>query len=146
MNSQTASWSTHNMHSGQHEESTHFLIMRYALWLFGFLGSHRFYYGKPITGTIWFLTLGLLLVGWVVDLFLMSALQRSAEMRYVSGEVNHTAAWLLLTFLGIFGAHRFYLGKWITGLLYAVSGGLLGIGVLYNFWTLNSQANDVNQR
>ncbi len=31
---------------------SHTPVMGYLLWIFGFLGSHRFYYGKPITGTI----------------------------------------------------------------------------------------------
>ena len=25
----------------------------YVLWIFGFMGSHRFYYGRPISGTIY---------------------------------------------------------------------------------------------
>lgn len=125
-------------------DSTHFLLVGYALWCFGFLGAHRFYYGKPITGTIWFFTLGLFFVGWILDLLLMPSLQRYAAVRSTPGPVNHTVAWVLLTFLGVFGVHRFYQGKWITGLLYAVSGGLVGIGVLYDFWTLNEQVNDAN--
>ena len=27
---------------------THSKLMGYLLWLFGFTGSHRFYYGKPV--------------------------------------------------------------------------------------------------
>ncbi|MEM8865205.1 MAG: TM2 domain-containing protein [Planctomycetota bacterium] len=127
-----------------HAEQSHFLIVGYALWLFGFLGAHRFYYGRPITGTIWFFTLGLLFIGWFIDLLLMPSLQHSVQQRSVPGPLNHTVAWLLLTFLGVFGAHRFYLGKWLTGLLYALTAGLFGIGVLYDFWTLNGQVNDVN--
>ena len=42
-----------------HLTNTHSVVLGYLLWIFGFLGSHRFYYGKPITGTIWFFTLGL---------------------------------------------------------------------------------------
>lgn len=125
-------------------EDTHFLIVGYALWLFGFLGAHRFYYGRPVTGTIWFFTLGLLFVGWIIDLFLMPSLQRDAELESVPGPINHTVAWLLLTFLGVFGAHRFYLGKWITGLVYALTAGLFGVGVLYDFWTLNGQVDEQN--
>jgi len=125
---------------------THFFTAGYALWLFGFLGSHRFYYGKPITGTIWFFTLGLFLVGWIVDLFLIPSMQREAEIRALPGAVNHTVAWILLTFLGVFGIHRFYLRKWLTGILYALTGGMLGLGVLYDFWTLNEQVNVANQR
>ena len=39
---------------------THLKSMGYILWIFGFTGSHRFYFGKPISGTIYFFTLGLL--------------------------------------------------------------------------------------
>ena len=31
---------------------THSKIIGYILWIFGFTGSHRFYYGKPVSGTI----------------------------------------------------------------------------------------------
>ena len=37
-------------------------------------------------------------------------------------------AYLLWFFLGVFGAHRFYLGRFWTGLLYLFTGGLLGVG------------------
>jgi TM2 domain-containing membrane protein YozV len=123
---------------------THSLAAGYLLWIFGFTGAHRFYFGKPLTGTLWFFTLGLLGVGWLVDVFLMPSLEGSAEARYARGRVDYTLAWLLLTFLGIFGVHRFYLGKWITGLLYLVSGGLFGIGYLYDYWTLNEQVSALN--
>jgi TM2 domain-containing membrane protein YozV len=46
----------------------------YLCWLaclFGFCGIHRFYVGKPISGVIWFFTLGLLGIGQFVDLFLI---------------------------------------------------------------------------
>lgn len=127
-------------------DESHFLLVGYALWLFGFLGAHRFYYGKPISGTLYFFTLGLLGIGWIIDLLLMPGLNRRANLRYATGPVDHTVAWLLLTFLGVFGIHRFYLGKWITGVIYLVSGGLLGIGILYDFWTLNGQVSDVNRQ
>lgn len=128
----------------QHETPAYSLLVGYGLWLLGFLGAHRFYYGRPVTGTIWFFTLGLLGIGWILDLVFMPWLQRTAELDAVPGPINHTVAWMLLTFLGVFGVHRFYLGKWITGLLFAVSGGLAGIGVLYDFWTLNGQINHRN--
>ena len=32
---------------------THFKTIGYLLWLFGFTGAHRFYFGKPISGTEW---------------------------------------------------------------------------------------------
>lgn len=125
---------------------THLVLVGYILWLLGFTGSHRFYYGKPISGTIWFFTLGLLFVGWLIDLFLIPGMDREANKRFQSGPCDYTVAWILLTFLGVFGIHRFYMGKIGTGLLYLISGGLLGIGILYDFWTLNSQISEINHR
>jgi hypothetical protein len=40
----------------ENQNDSHLKSIGYILWLFGFTGSHRFYYGKPITGTIWFFT------------------------------------------------------------------------------------------
>lgn len=122
---------------------THAKTIGYLLWIFGFMGSHRFYYGKPITGTIWFLTLGVFLIGWIVDLFLIPSMDREADVRFRAGPVDYNLCWILLTFLGVFGVHRFYMGKWVTGLLYLVSGGLFGLGILYDYWTLNTQISAI---
>ncbi|HKQ37341.1 MAG TPA: TM2 domain-containing protein [Verrucomicrobiae bacterium] len=128
------------------ERNTHSKLYGYLLWIFGFTGSHRFYYGKPISGTIWFFTLGLLFIGWFIDLFLIPSMDRDADFRYEPGPKNYTVAWILLTFLGFFGVHRFYLGKWITGIIYLCTGGGFLIGYLYDLWTLNGQISAVNQR
>jgi len=123
---------------------THSKTIGYLLWIFGFMGAHRFYYGRPLTGTLWFFTLGLLFVGWIIDLFLIPGMDRDADRRYVAGRKSYNVSWVLLTFLGIFGIHRFYLGKWLTGLLWLLTGGLLLLGVLYDYWTLNRQVDEVN--
>ena len=123
---------------------THSKVIGYVLWIFGFTGSHRFYYGKPVSGTIWFFTAGLLLIGWIIDLFLIPSMARRADLRYVAGPIDYSVAWILLTFLGVFGIHRFYLGKWGTGILYLVTLGIFGIGLIYDFWTLNSQVSELN--
>jgi TM2 domain-containing membrane protein YozV len=125
-------------------QDTHSKLIGYLLWIFGFLGAHRFYYGKPVTGTIWFFTFGLLFIGWIVDLFLIPAMDREADLRFTAGDTDYNVAWILLTFLGIFGVHRMYQGKWITGILYLFTGGLFLLGVLYDFWTLNSQVSIKN--
>ncbi len=130
------------MMSGSND--THLKSIGYILWIFGFTGSHRFYYGRPITGTIWFFTLGLLGIGWLIDLFLIPSMDREADLRFRAGPVDYTVAWILLTFLGLFGVHRMYMGKWLTGILYFFTGALLGLGLLYDFWTLNDQINVVN--
>jgi TM2 domain-containing membrane protein YozV len=72
-------------------------------------------------------------------------MERTAERRFASGAISYNVAWILLTFLGVFGIHRFYIGKWLTGLLYLLTGGLLLLGVLYDFWTLNSQISEENR-
>jgi TM2 domain-containing membrane protein YozV len=123
---------------------THSKTIGYILWIFGFTGSHRFYYGKPVTGTIWFFTLGLFGIGWLIDLFLIPGMDREADLRFRAGRVNYTVAWVLLSFLGLLGLHRFYMGKWVTGIIYLCTVGLLGIGYLYDFWTLNDQITVVN--
>lgn len=124
--------------------NTHSIVVGYILWIFGFMGSHRFYYGKPVSGTIYFFTLGLLFIGWIIDLLLIPGMDRQAEARFVEGPINYNVAWILLTFLGIFGIHRFYQGKWVTGLIYLLTGGLFLIGIIYDYWTLNDQISQVN--
>lgn len=126
------------------KQQTHSVMFGYLMWIFGFLGMHRFYYGKPISGTIWFFTLGLLGIGWIVDLFLIPAMDREADIRFADGDIDYNIAWLLLAFLGAFGIHRMYIGKWITGLLYLVTLGFVGIGVIYDLWTLNDQITVIN--
>ena len=59
--------------------------------------------------------------------------------------ISYNIGWILLTFLGVFGVHRMYMGKWLTGILYLLTGGLFFIGVLYDFWTLNSQISERNR-
>ncbi|MBN8510714.1 MAG: TM2 domain-containing protein [Burkholderiales bacterium] len=128
------------------DRASHSKLIGYLLWIFGFTGSHRFYYGKPVTGTIWFFTLGLLGIGWLIDLFLIPAMDRQADRRFVAGRIDYSLAWVLLTFLGLFGVHRMYLGKWVTGIVYLLTAGLLGLGWLYDYWTLNQQIDEINRR
>jgi len=127
-----------------HRQDTHSKALGYLLWIFGFTGAHRFYYGKPVTGTLWFFTFGLFGIGWLIDVFLIPSMDREADMRFIAGPLDYNAGWLLLTFLGPLGVHRMYQGKWISGLIYLLTGGLFLIGVLYDFWTLNDQISYKN--
>ena len=45
-------------------------------------------------GAYTFAGLGLFFVGWIVDLFLMPGLERSADRRYLSGPKHYTVAWV----------------------------------------------------
>ena len=40
---------------------------------------------------------------------------------------NYIAAVVLVVFFGFLGAHRFYAGRWVTGLLEAITLGGLGV-------------------
>ena len=127
------------------QQDTHSKFIGYCLWILGFMGAHRFYYGKPITGTIWFFTLGLLFIGWIIDLFLIPGMDEKADRRFLAGPASYNVSWILLTIFGIFGIHRFYLGKWLTGLLWLLTVGLFGLGILYDYWTLNDQVDSRNR-
>jgi len=123
---------------------THSKLIGYLLWIFGFTGAHRFYFGKPVSGAIWFFTLGLLGIGWLVDLFLIPGMEREAARKFEAGPIDYSLAWILQTFLGVFGIHRFYMGKIWTGLLWLLTGGLFLVGYLYDYCTLNDQIDGVN--
>ncbi len=134
---------------------THSILVGYLLWILGFTGSHRFYYGKPISGTIWLCTGGLFLIGWLIDLFLIPMMDSQAERRFATGRYNYTVSWMLLTFLGTFGLHRLYLGK-ISGLIILGSSlmavlfpPLILISMIFliiDFWNLNSTIDELNRR
>lgn len=126
-------------------KDTHSMPFGYIIWFFGFTGAHRFYYGRPKTGTLWFFTFGLFGIGWLVDFFLIPSMDREADLRFTPGPINYSVAWVLLAYLGFFGIHRMYMGKWFTGILWLCTGGLFTLGYLYDFWTLNQNISEQNK-
>lgn len=54
---------------------------------------------------------------------------------------NKWVAILLCFFLGYLGAHRFYEGKVITGILWLITFGLCGIGIIIDFIILICKPN-----
>ncbi|MDR2096818.1 MAG: TM2 domain-containing protein [Treponema sp.] len=57
-----------------------------------------------------------------------------------------TLAYLLwfLSGFGALGLHRFYLGKYRSGILWLCTGGLFIVGSIYDFFTLGGQVRDAN--
>jgi len=53
-------------------------------------------------------------------------------------------AYLLWFFLGVFSAHRFYLGKIGSGILYLLTGQLFGIGWLIDLFILGGMVDKYN--
>ena len=72
-------------------------------------------------------------------------MDREADLKYTEGHIDYNLAWILLGFLGFLGIHRFYMGKWISGIIYLLTGGLFTVGWLYDLWTINGQISEVNQ-
>jgi TM2 domain-containing membrane protein YozV len=138
------------------EPNTHSKLLGYLLWIFGFTGAHRFYYGKPISGTIWFFSFGLLGIGWLIDLFLIPSMDRKADHQSTPGPLDYSVAWILMVFLGFFGAHRLYMHKWVSGLFLLALGCLSVTGMFFfipiiavfyliDLWTINGQVSAYNR-
>ncbi len=54
-------------------------------------------------------------------------------------------AFLLWFFLGAFSAHRFYLGKIGSGILYLLTGQLLGIGWIIDLFLIGGMVDRYNK-
>lgn len=50
----------------------------------------------------------------------------------------------LVSFFGWLGLHRFYIKKYGTGILWILTGGLLGLGALYDLFSLGTQVEAYN--
>lgn len=142
----TGAWPLGYVPAGGSLAPTHSVVVGYVLWIFGVFGLHRFYYGRNVSGFVWLCTAGLLGVGWLVDLFLIPEMQRSTIGKYRAGKHNYEIGWLLLGYLGIFGAHRLYTGRIISGVLYFFTAGGLFIGWIYDLCTFNRQLDELNGR
>ncbi len=110
--------------------NTHSIAIGYLFWIIGFTGAHRFYYGKNLTGILWFFTGGLLGIGWLVDLFLIPSIDEKANGNFHPGRIDYNVSWVLLVLGGWLGLHRFYQLKIVTGLIYFLTFGLFGFGLV----------------
>lgn len=62
-----------------------------------------------------------------------------------AGTKNVGVGYFLLIIFGLLGAHRFYLKKWGTGLLWLLTLGLVGFGWLWDLFTYFSQVEKYNR-
>jgi len=65
----------------------------FILWLLGFVGLcglHRFYCRRYWTGFLWLLTLGLLGIGQLIDLFLLPSMLRQIRMEEKLDRISGT--------------------------------------------------------
>ena len=53
---------------------------------------------------------------------------------------------MLPTLFGVAGAQHFYLGRILRGIIWLLTFGLLGIGTIYDLFTLKRQTRQVNAR
>ena len=62
------------------------------------------------------------------------------------GKSSGTAFLLwVLCLVGLCGIHRFYLGRYATGLLWLLTFGLLGIGQLIDLFLINGMVEEENE-
>ncbi len=58
---------------------------------------------------------------------------------------NVAVGYILWLFFGVLGAHRFYCGRIGTGILWALTGGLFGIGWLIDVFLIPGMVEDANR-
>jgi TM2 domain-containing membrane protein YozV len=49
-------------------------------------------------------------------------------------------SYLMLLFFGVFGVHRFYLGRPLSGFIYLITGGICGLGILFDIFYVPAMA------
>ncbi len=73
---------------------------------------------------------------------------KSHEQALQDGAYREGPGYLLWAgcFAGLFGLHRFYVGKWATGILWMLTGGLFMIGQIYDLLTMKKLVREANIR
>lgn len=113
----------------------------YILWgVLGYWGAHRFAMGQIKWGFYYLCTFGGLCMGWIIDAWRLPDLYHDSLVRgdAPSDDDNYSLidAYILWLPGGVIGLHRFYLGDYMIGTLYAFTLGCLGFGWVYDFFVL----------
>ena len=60
-------------------------------------------------------------------------------------EVRVALSYGLLFFFGVWGMHRFYLGRYTTAIIYAFTGGIFGLGIIYDVFAIPGMCKELRQ-
>lgn len=72
--------------------------------------------------------------------------KRMFAMKYGESRKDTLVYYLLWFFLGVFGAHKFYMGKAGLGVAYLLTGAFLGIGWLVDLFAGASEVRKYNEQ
>ncbi|XP_060595814.1 uncharacterized protein LOC132749907 isoform X2 [Ruditapes philippinarum] len=104
---------------------------------FGLFGAHHYYLGNYFLGIMYTCTLGIFTIGWITDLFRMKNLVKASnDPTSDYGTTKVTAYILCVSPLGLFGAHHFYLERYLNGGFYLATVGLFGFGWFFDMLRL----------
>lgn len=101
------------------------IISRLSVEIWAFLFYHRYSENSNMKGA------SFMDLSWVKDWLF----EYDKEPRHGSKKKNSTAM-ILCVLLGIFGAHRFYVGRWKTGILYMFTAGGLCVGLVLDIMAI----------
>lgn len=59
---------------------------------------------------------------------------------------SKTVTFLFWFFLGAFSLHRFYLGKWVSGIIYLLTGQLFLIGWFVDLFLISGMVDNYNNK
>ena len=70
-----------------------------------------------------------------------AAEQPGVDLEHLPGGEEHRSlvdAYVLgLSVFGLLGAHQYYMGRFFVGMVYTFSGGLVGLGWMYDWFTMS---------
>lgn len=69
---------------------------------------------------------------------------KEGETGYKKKSISVAYVFWVLSFFGVLGLHRFYLGRTGTGIGWLLTGGLLGLGAIYDLFALPKMVEEQN--
>ncbi len=76
---------------------------------------------------------------------MVPAIRESTELVLPQRSILTAYVLLIPALFGLSGLHRLYLGRWLSGLLWIVTGGFCGIGSVIDMIMLPRMVDDANR-